>query len=137
MVHALRRIHGSLRPEGVLLDLHPEPKQTGVEVWQRGQIHRLGYLDQEEDISDILEARARLDLVESDGWYVTERRRFFDLLSHFPSTGAWLDYQALEGYSIDVSAELLASADELLADGGGELVIREPIRASVLRSTRP
>ena len=137
MVHALRRIHGSLRTEGVLLDLHPEPKRTGVEVWQGDRIHRLGHLDQEEDISDILEARARLDLVESDGWYVTERQRFFDLLSHFPSTGAWLDYLALEGYSSGGSAELIASADELLAADSGEGVIREPIRASVLRSTRP
>ena len=103
-----------------------------MEVWQGGRVDRLGHLDQEEDIQDILEARARLDSVVGDGWYITERRRFFDLLAHFPSADDWLEYQAREGYS-EVPAELAASANRLLAAGGGELVVREPIRASVLR----
>jgi hypothetical protein len=133
VVHALRRIHRSLRSEGALLDLHPQPERAGVEVWQGGRVDRLGHLDQEEDIQDILEARARLDSVEGDGWYVTERRRFFDLLAHFPSAENWLEYQAREGYSGEVPAELIATANRLLADGGGELVVREPIRASVLK----
>lgn len=132
-MHALRRIHRSLRPEGVLLDLHPQPEHAGVEVWQGGRVERLGHVGQEEDISDILEARARLDLVEGEGWYVTERRRFFDLLSHFPSTEDWLDYQEREGYTGVVSEELLASANRLLATGNGEFVVREPIRASILK----
>lgn len=104
-----------------------------MEVWQGGRVDRLGYVDQEEDIRDILEARARLALVEADGWYLTERRRLFDLLAHFPSAEDWLEYQASEGYSGVVSAELLASANRLLAARGGELVVREPIRASVLK----
>lgn len=104
-----------------------------MEVWQGGRVARLGHLDQEEDIREILEARARLDLVEEDGWYVTERRRFFDLLAHFPSAEDWLEYQAREGYSGVLSVELIATANRLLAAGGGELVVREPIRASVLK----
>ncbi len=132
-MHALRRIYRSLRPEGVLLDLHPQPEHAGVEVWLGGRVERLGHVEQEEDIRDILEARARLDLVEGDGWYLTERRRFFDLLSHFPSAEEWLEYQAREGYTGVVSDELLASANRLLAAGGGEFVVREPIRASLLK----
>lgn len=133
MVHALRRIHRSLRPGGVLLDLHPQPVRGGVEVWQRGRVERLGHVDQQEDIRDILEARARLDLLEGDGWYRTERREFFDLLTHFPTAENWLEYQAREGYTGVISEELLATADRLLAAGEGEFVVREPIRASLLR----
>jgi hypothetical protein len=55
------------------------------------------------------------------------------LLAHFPSAEDWLEYQAREGYNGEASAELLATANRLLATGGGELVVREPIRASVLR----
>ena len=102
-------------------------------MWQGGRVDRLGHLDQEEDIREILEARTRMDQVEEDGWFVTERRRFFDLLAHFPTAEDWLEYQAHEGYSGEAPAELLASANRLLATGGGELVVREPIRASVLK----
>ena len=104
-----------------------------MEVWQGGRVDRLGQLDQEEDIQDILEARARLDLVEGDGWYATERRRTFDLLAHFPSAEDWLEYQAREGYSGEIPAALIAAANRLLETGGGEFVVREHIRASVLR----
>ncbi|MGQ0849835.1 MAG: hypothetical protein ACT4OP_12125 [Actinomycetota bacterium] len=133
MVHALKRSHRSLRPEGVLLDLHPQPEHPGVEVWQGGRVERLGHLEQEEDVADILEARHLMDQVEDDSWYRTERRRLFDLLSHFPSAEDWLEYQAQEGYTSVVPEELLASADRLLATEDGEFVVREPIRASLLR----
>jgi len=131
-VHALRRIHGSLRTEGMLVDLHPQPEHAGLEVWQGGRVKRLGHTEQEEDIRDILEARASLDLVVTDGWYLPKRQRFFDLLSHFPTPESWLEYQAREGYSSAVSEELLATANRWLATGGGEFVVREPIRASLL-----
>ena len=133
MVHALRRIHRSLRSEGVLLDLHPQPEHPGVEVWQGGRVERLGHLEQEDDVTDILEARQLLDQVEGDGWYRTERQKSFDLLSHFPSAEDWLQYQAQEGYTSVIPDELLASADRLLATEDGEFVVREPIRASLLK----
>ncbi len=133
MVHALRRIHGSLQPEGLLLDLHPQPERVGVEVWQCGRVERLGHLEDEEDVTDILDARRLLDQVEADGWFLTERRKFFDLLSHFPSTEDWIEYQAREGYTTVIPEEVLASADRMLASKDGEFVVREPIRASLLK----
>lgn len=133
-MHALRRIHPSLRTDGFVLDLHPEPMNPGVEVWRDGKAELVGHIDQAEDLIDILEARARLDLVESEGWYATKRRRFFDLIGHFPSPEAWLEYQEREGYTGVLSEPVLASARRLLAAGGGEFVVREPIRASLLRA---
>jgi hypothetical protein len=133
VVHALRSIHRSLRTEGVLLDLHPEPEGAGVEIWQDDRVERLGQVDQEDDVRDILAARARLDLVERDGWFVTERRKVFDLISRSASAEDWLEYQAREGYTGRLSEELLASARESLIRGSAEFVVREPIRASLLR----
>lgn len=116
-----------------MLDLHPQPENVRVEVWQGGRVERLGHLEQEGDIADILEARRLLDQVEADGWYRTERRKFFDLLSHFPSTKDWLEYQAEEGYTSVIPDGLLATAERLLAGEDGEFVVREPIRASLLK----
>lgn len=130
---ALSRIHLSLRAGAVLLDLHPQPENPQVEVWQQGRVEPLGQIDQEEDIREILEARTRLDLIEGRGWFVTERRTFFDLAGHFPSVEAWREYQAQEGYTGVMPDEVASSARHLLATEDGELIVQEPIRASLLR----
>ena len=132
-MHALRRIHLALRPEGVLLDLHPQPEPLAVEVWHGGRVERLGYVGQKDDLREILDARVRMAEVEEDGWYKTVRQESFDLITHSPTPGDWQECQAKEGYSCELSKELVASAHELMATTGGEFVVREPIRASLLR----
>ena len=133
VVHALERIHHSLQAEGVLLDVHPQPENTRVEVWQEGRVESLGHIDDDEDIRDIRQARARLSLVERRGWFITKRRRTFDLLEHYPTVEDWLERRAREGGTSIIPEGMLDSARHLLAVGGGEIVKREPIRASLLR----
>lgn len=134
VVHALERIHHSLRAEGVMLDVHPQPRNTRVEVWQEGRVESLGQLDdEEEDIRDIRQARARLSLVERRGWFLTERRRTFEMLEHYPTVEDWLERRAWEGATSIIPEGMLDSIRNLLAAGGGELVKREPVRASLLR----
>lgn len=131
-MHALKQIHQSLRPDGVLLDLHPQPDQPSIEIWQNGFIEHLGHIEYDEDIADILNARACLHQVEKDGWYVTERREFFELVSHFSSVDDWQAHEWWEGYHTRVPEELLAAARRQLGAGGGEFIVREPVRASLL-----
>jgi SAM-dependent methyltransferase len=133
VVHALKRIHRSLRPDGVLLDLHPQPDRPRIEIWQDGHVELLGHIDYEQDIADILNARARLDQVEKDGWYVTYRRMVFELVSHFTSVEEWQTHEWWQGYDTRVPEELLDSARRRLDTGGGEFIVREAIRASLLK----
>jgi hypothetical protein len=133
VVHALEKIHHSLRAEGVMLDIHPQPENTRVEVWQEGRIESLGPIDDKEDIRDIRQARARLSVVERRGRFITERRRTFDLLEHYPTVEDWLERRASEGGTSTIPEGMLDSARHLLTAGSGELIKREPIRASLLR----
>ena len=132
-MHALGRIHRSLTDHGVLLDLHPEPKNSRAEVEREGRFEVVGEWDQEEDIRDIRLARAQLDLVEGRGAFVTERQMGFDLLEHYRSVEDWLERRTAQGSTGVIQDELLDTARHLLANGGGELMIREAIRASLLR----
>lgn len=132
-MHALRKIHRSLTETGVLLDLHPEPEDSRAEVARKGRLEIVGTWDQEEDIQDIRLARAQLGIVESQGFFVTERQVGFDLLEHYPSVEDWLDHRTERGDTVVIQRELLDKARDLLATAGGELIIREPIRASLLR----
>lgn len=135
-MHALGRIHRSLTDGGVLLDLHPEPKNSRAEVGQEGRVEVIGEWDQEEDIRDILLARAQLHLVERRGVFVTERQTGFDILEHYPSVEDWLEWRTEQGATGVIQRELLDTAQRLLATRGSELIIREPIRASLLRRLR-
>ena len=132
-MHALGRIHRSLSDHGVLLDLHPEPKNSRVEVGREGQVQVVGEWDQEEDIRDIRLAREQLDLVEKRGALVRERQTGFDILEHFRSVEDWLEWRTAQGSTGVIQDELLDRARHLLATEGNELIIREPIRASLLR----
>ena len=133
MVHALEGIHRGLTEEGVLLDLHPQPVNMRVEVWQQGRVEPLGPLEQEDDIRDIRRARVRLNRVQRRGLFATERRRTFEMLGHFPSVEAWEEWQVRQGYTDTMPERILVPARRLLAAGGGELIFREKIRASLLR----
>lgn len=131
-MHALRRIHHCLKADGVLLDVHPQPKNSHIEIWQDDLIHSLGEIDQSEDHEEIESARAHLSSLERSGLFVRDNERFFDLLEHHPNVESWQERWAEEGYRLVAPPELFETAKSLLTSGGGELVIREPVRATSL-----
>jgi hypothetical protein len=132
-VHALRRIHRSLTIRGSLLDLHPQPKNSRAEVWWEGRVEAVGEWDEEEDIYAVRLARAQLALIENEGLFITERQIEFDLLAHYRSVDDWLDHRIEQDATGVIPKELLDKVHRLLAPAGSELIIREPIRASLLR----
>lgn len=133
-MNALSRIHLSLRDDGVLLDLHPQPENSRLEIWQDGRISPLGEIGQHQENQEIEQAEACLATFEHRGLFHTEDRQFFDLLEHHPTVESWLDRWVDEGYNFVAREDLLNSARTLLSAGGGELVVREPVKATLLRS---
>jgi hypothetical protein len=131
-VHALGVVHRSLRSDGVLLDIHPQPENSLMEIWQDGRIERLGEIEQHQDRVDIEEARSRLRQEVRKELFAVRRRQFFELLGHYAAVDDWLDRWNDEGWNFSVDPGILDSARSLLAVGGGEFVIRETIRATSL-----
>ena len=134
-MNALRRIHGSLREDGVLLDIHPQPENSRIEVWENGRIHHLGEVDQHEDHEEIVAARSHLRAFERDGLFRTEQSAVFELLEYHPSVESWQGRWDCEGYRLVAEPNLLRTARALLQNSSAELVIREPVRASRLSRT--
>lgn len=132
-MHALRRIHECLRTDGILLDVHPQPENNQIEIWQDGVIHSLGEVDQTEDHEEIELGRTHLRSFERRGLFAKDRESFFELLEHHPNVESWRERWEEEGYRLVAPPELFDAANDLLASGGGELVIREPVRATTLR----
>lgn len=137
MVYALREIHKSLSPDGVLLDIHPQPVNSRIEVWQEGRTHDLGEIDKQAlgrvGSKSIVDARARLELLVEEGLFAPEASDFFEIREHYDSVASWQEKRVEEGYQPVAPPEMFESANELLNSGGGELVIREQVRATRLR----
>jgi len=80
-VHALRRIHEALVPEGILLDMHPIPPSTRAEVGGRS----LGQFDDSEFMDTVAQTEAALEQTVTEGLFVLETELEFDWLERFDS----------------------------------------------------
>jgi hypothetical protein len=77
-------VHQWLRPDGLVLDLHPQPELIDVEVvLTDGSAVGLGPIDTTSLIANMHTARAALASAEQAGWYQRERSVLFDFASHF------------------------------------------------------
>jgi hypothetical protein len=117
----------------VLLDIHPEPDHSPIELWRRSEIIPLGQVDEAQDIRDITGARASLRRVLAEGLYVMEEERTFDFVRHFESVETWLAYRAERQSSGTIAEEALDRGRALLAQAPGELCVRHAIRATRYR----
>ncbi|HZD22489.1 MAG TPA: hypothetical protein VE569_03685 [Acidimicrobiia bacterium] len=68
-----------------------------------------------------------------EGWFTTETRKSFDLLSHFPGVDEWFEFPSFMHFEIPVPEQIKMIARSRLAEHGGELVVRKPTRASLLK----
>ena len=133
-MHVLRQIHKALRPGGVLLDIHPQPKDVRIEVVSANRSTPIGTLDGSEDHHSIRKARKRLLAVQREGPFRLEGRRTFDLRIYHESVEAWLEFHRDQGYGCisELPPEVLRRTRRALRSEGGEIVLIEPVRASAL-----
>jgi hypothetical protein len=135
-VRALNTIHTALRPDGVLLDIHPEPTHAAIEVHLPDHVVLLGPIDQSAQIADIVAARATLQAtIDAHQWW-RERAVSFEVLYHFESVDEWLQHLADRGSSAVIPPSLIARARELLRSGPGTLRMLRSVYAARLRRTR-
>lgn len=132
-MRALRNIHSALRPGGLLLDIHPEPKHPWLVAQVDAQTIPVGQLDESFRIGTVRFARAALQEVSDNGLFVFERETTFVFIYHFADVDAWLGHMAGHWASAGIPADMAKRARELLATGKGELRIPREIHAARLR----
>ncbi len=135
VVDALRKVHRSLRPGGLLLDVHPQPKPSPIEVRTGAGTTDLGQLEYSPGfIGTMSNADEALASLDRDGTFRNEREVEFLLLHHFDSMAEWQDYMAKEAqYYLPPDAAMLETIAGGLASAGAELILSEWVRASRFR----
>ena len=117
-----------------MLDIHPRPEHSRVEVRVDGKSTEFGKLDESSLIQSINAVHLTLASAIWDGFFVHEETRHFEFLYHFDSVDACESFLAEEWYEdFQVDPALMSHARELLANKEGELVIKEPVQAARLR----
>ena len=128
-------MHRSLRPGGVLLNVHPQPQPSPIQVRTDAGEEDLGQLEYSPDfIFTMSKADTALASLERDGTFRKERKGEFLLLHHFESLAEWKDYMVKEAdYYVPPDATMIEAIGRGLATAGAELVLREWVLASRFR----
>ena len=137
VVDALRKVHGSLRPDGLMLDVRPVPLKWEVETLADGASVAIGRLGEPGFGSDTRIVEDALTAVVASGHFVTEREKSFEVGQHCDGIEDFREFLDNRKGTIGPQPQMLRRAGVLLADGRGEVVVKRPMRATLLRRTEP
>jgi len=127
MVHALRAVHGLLRPAAVLVDIRPLDERAEFLVIDRGAERLAGLMQETDEGIEYRQAEAAMRHAITEGLFAFEADRSFPFIHHARS------FPELRGYLEDIwsdavmGPELEREAGWLLASAGpgAEIVLRE------------
>ena len=77
MVHALHKIHGMLKPGGMLIDMRPLPELPKVDVRIETQEHLVGWLRETGGREQYVQAEDAISKTVEDGLYLNSRTEQF------------------------------------------------------------
>ena len=119
----------------MLLDVHPQPKPSPIEVRTGPGTTDLGQLEYSPDFIDTMSnADEALVSLERHGTFSNEREENFLLAHHFESLAEWEDYMAKEAeYYLPPDTAMIETIGQQLSTAGTELVLMEWVRASRFR----
>ena len=99
MVHALEQVHFLLKPDGVLIDIHPIGEPPPIEVRIGEEIHTVGWVREADDYCEYVAATNALETAVSRNLYTWQKQGTFtytvytdtilDLCNHLAET--WTD----------------------------------------------
>ena len=120
MVHALREIHRTLKPKGVLLDLRPLEDSWSVEISSGAGWQASGRLsDLPIGVADDAAANEAMREVESRGWFVQKKMEEFPFFYYWDTPSEmkefmedeWEDFEKMEEDVYRKTASMWASSN--------------------------
>ena len=138
MVHALREIHRTLKPNGILIDLRPVEDNWTVEVQASSGLKVAGRLnDTSAGIADDAAAFAAMRDVEGRGWYVREQEQEFAFFYYWDTPSEmkeWIDDEWDEFVKMD--EEVYAQSRSLWASANADARVRVRVKMLITRWRR-
>jgi len=146
MVHALELIHGLLKPEGILIDIHPQAESSIIEIHRGNDIEVVGNFEIPQWRKDFQEADIALAQILKDNVYSLEQKDTFDTLTYYESVDEMnkelnrsVDRYAREADSVDYEREQVRKLTDLVHestndnDQDADLTLRELVHISRMK----
>jgi len=134
MVHALEQIHNLLKPEGYLIDIHPNGELVEFMYPKDGKEHFIGYMQETDDYIEYRQADEAIQTALAKGLFQVVKMGEFEFRTYadsFNDLKAFLD----ENWSDAVITEaVVASARKLEKEYGiRKVFLREGTRIGLFR----
>ena len=135
MVHALTKVHGMLGKNGRLIDIHPQGTPTPIDVRVGQTITTVGWLREEAEGVDYLQASAAIDATIARKLFALEQEGTFDFITVADSLvdlRAYLKNERTDTYMNDPAVQQIR---KLMKDENPdqEIIMRNVIRVLRLR----
>ena len=134
MVHALEQIHDLLKPDGHLIDIHPngEPVEFILPLEDGQQF--IGYMQETDDYIEYHQSNEAIETVVDHGLFQVEKAGEFEFFTHadsFDELKTFLDENWSDAVITD---EVIANARKLEREHGKRKVFaREQVRIGLLK----
>jgi hypothetical protein len=134
MVHALEKIYRLLKPYGILIDIHPPPDPSSIDVRIGGQAHVAGWLHETDDYGDYEAADKALTTIVARGLFAIERQGTFAFVTHVDTLAELRNYLTEEWENASIDDVTTARIEELMStpERDKEIILREPVHIARL-----
>ena len=135
MVHALERIHDLLKPDGILLDIHPTNEPAALAVRLREQLIPAGWINESNDYVEYEWADEAVQRVLDDKRFALERMGTFEFVWHADSMTDLRAYLVEEWQDASIDDVTAMRIEELLKlpVHDKEILVNEAIRIARYR----
>lgn len=135
MVHALERAHWLLKENGRLIDIHPLGEPPPIEVRLGSEIHHAGWLREEDDYVEYVQAGEALDEVVSRGLFVRERVDTFAHTTYADTLADLQCYLETEWHDAFIEDVVAGRIEALMSsiEPDQELILRDVVQIARLR----
>ena len=135
MVHALRTVHGLLKPQSMMIDIHPAYEKRAAEVHIDGDITYAGWVQRPDEFIDLRQANEALKAVIEQGLFELEKSGRFTFLTRTDNSDDWLEELTGEWSESYLDEATIQHVEDAISGPGSgkEVVIREIVDIARLR----
>lgn len=135
MVHALEHAHRLLSRNGRLIDIHPLGEPPPIEVRLGGDVHHAGWLLEEDDYVEYIQASEALDTVIRRGLFALERQGTFAFITYADSLADLQSYLENEWHDAILEDRVAGRIEELMSstEPDQEIILRDEVQIRRLR----